>query len=179
MHAFAILGCIFLTLPSQSFCNLIGHIVGMKKISLVFLLLLAGLISLYGQNGTVSDELRKTLTSLIDQYSQAREKRDTVLLKTILTDNVDQLVSTGEWRVGIKAAVEGMMRSSANNPGARTLLVEKIQLITPSSAVVDCRYEIKNTDGTARKMWSTFIVVVDKDAWKIRSIRNMLPAPNN
>ena len=151
----------------------------MKKISLVFLLLLAGLISLYGQNGTVSDELRKTLTSLIDQYSQAREKRDTVLLKTILTDNVDQLVSTGEWRVGINAAVEGMMKSSANSPGKRTLHVEKIQTITSSSAIVDCRYEIQNTDGNVRKMWSTFIVIDDKKTWKIMAIRNMLPAPNN
>ncbi len=133
----------------------------------------------FGQNAPVSEKQRMTITSLIDQYSQAREKRDTVLLKTILTPNVDQLVSTGEWRVGINAAVEGMMRSSASNPGTRTLSVEKIQLITTSSAVVDCRYEIKNTDGTARKMWSTFIVIADKDVWKIMSIRNMLPAANN
>ena len=134
---------------------------------------------LLGQPTTVSAKLQKTITSLIDEYSQAREKRDTGLLKTILTSNVDQLTSSGEWRVGINAAVEGMMRSSANNPGTRTLIVEKIQAITPSSAIVDCRYEIRNTDGTARKMWSTFIVVGDKNKWKIRSIRNMLPAANN
>ena len=151
----------------------------MKKTSLVFLLHLAGSVFLYGQQTTVNEKLQKTISSLIDQYSQAREKRDTGLLKTILTPNVDQLVSTGEWRVGINAAVEGMMRSSANSPGTRTLTVEKIQAITPSSAIVDCRYEIKNADGTSRKMWSTFIVVADKDKWKIMSIRNMLPAPNN
>jgi Domain of unknown function (DUF4440) len=151
----------------------------MRKTSLLFLLHFAGLMFSYGQPTTVNDKLQKTITSLIDQYSQAREKRDTALLKTILTPNVDQLVSSGEWRVGINAAVEGMMRSSANNPGTRTLVVEKIQAITPSSAIVDCRYEIKNADGTARKMWSTFIVVADKDNWKIMSIRNMLPAANN
>lgn len=152
---------------------------GMKKNSLLFLLHFAGCIFLYGQHSTVNDQQQKAITSLIDQYSQAREKRDTVLLKTILTPNVDQLVSNGEWRIGINAAVEGMIRSSANNPGTRTLLVEKIQAITPSSAIVDCRYEIKNADGTARKMWSTFIVVADKDKWKIMSIRNMLPSQNN
>ncbi len=150
----------------------------MKKVSLMFLFHLTGFVFLYGQQTTVSDDLQKTLTSLIDQYSQARENRDTVLLKTILTSNVDQLVSTGEWRVGINAAVEGMMRSSTNNPGTRTLHVEKIQAISPSSAIVDCRYEIKNEDGTARKMWSTFIVIAEKDKWKIMSIRNMLPSSN-
>ena len=151
----------------------------MKKTTLLLLSHLACIIVLYGQEIKVNDKLQKAITSLIDQYSQAREKRDTGLLKNILTSNVDQLVSTGEWRVGINAAVEGMMKSSANSPGTRTLHIEKIQTITSSSAIVDCRYEIQNTDGTARKMWSTFIVIADKKAWKIMAIRNMLPAANN
>ena len=151
----------------------------MKKTALLLLSHLACVIVLYGQVATGNDKLQKTITSLIDQYSQAREKRDTALLKTILTPDVDQLVSTGEWRVGLNAAVEGMMKSSANSPGTRTLHIEKIQTITPSSAIVDCRYEIQNTDGTARKMWSTFVVIADKKTWKIMAIRNMLPVPNN
>ena len=151
----------------------------MKKTTLLLLSHLACIMFLYGQDIPVNDKHQKAITTLIDQYSQAREKRDTALLKTILTPNADQLVSTGEWRVGVNAAVEGMMKSSANSPGTRTLQVEKIQTITSSSAIVDCRYEIRNTDGTARKMWSTFIVIVDKKTWKIMAIRNMLPAPNN
>jgi hypothetical protein len=42
--------------------------------------------------------------------------------------------------------------------------------------IADARYEIQNADGTARKMWSTFIVVYQDDAWKITAIRNMLLA---
>jgi len=151
----------------------------MKKTTLLLLSHLACIIVFNGQDIKVNDKQQKEITSLIDQYSQAREKRDTALLKTILTPDVDQLVSTGEWRVGLNAAVEGMMRSSANSPGTRTLHVEKIQTITPSSAIVDCRYEIQNADGTVRKMWSTFIVISDKKTWKIMAIRNMLPVPNN
>ena len=151
----------------------------MKRPTLMLLLHLTGLMFLHGQQISVNAGLQKTITSLIDQYSQAREKRDTALLKTILTSDVDQLVSTGEWRVGLNAAVEGMMKSSTNSPGTRTLHVEKIQTITSLSAIVDCRYEIQNTDGTARKMWSTFIVIADKKTWRIMAIRNMLPAPNN
>ena len=151
----------------------------MKKTALLLLSHFACIMVLYGQDIKVNDKLQKEITTLIDQYSEAREKRDTGLLKTILTPDVDQLVSTGEWRAGINAAIEGMMKSSANSPGKRTLHVEKIQTITPSSAIVDCRYEIQNTDGTVRKMWSTFIVIDDKKTWKIMAIRNMLPAPNN
>ena len=110
---------------------------------------------------------------------QKREKkRDTVLLKSILTPDVDQLVSTGEWRNGVSASVKGMLRSSASSPGTRTLNIEKIRLLNANCALVDCKYEIKNTDGTPRKMWSTFIAVTDKGAWKISAIRNMLPTGN-
>jgi hypothetical protein len=151
----------------------------MKKIILFFLLNLVSCIFLKGQNATVNDKQQNAISSLIDQYSQAREKRDTTLLKTILTSDVDQLVSTGEWRLGMSAAVDGMMKSSATSPGTRTLRIEKIQMLTASSAIVDCRYEIQNTDSTVRKMWSTFIVIAEKETWKIRAIRNMLPAPNN
>lgn len=121
---------------------------------------------------------REAITELIGKYSEAREQRDTVLLKTILTSDIDQLVSTGEWREGIASAVKGMQKSSAGNPGTRTLTVNKIRLISTTSALVDCKYEIKNDDGSIRKMWSTFIVVSTKNnSWKIAAIRNMLPAP--
>jgi uncharacterized protein (TIGR02246 family) len=147
----------------------------MKNISLFILFSAASSIISLGQNAAPNDKQRKDMYALIDQYSEARDKRDTVLLKTILTSDIDQLVSTGEWRTGVAPAVKGMMSSSANSPGKRTLNVEKIRLLNQTSAIVDCRYEIQNTDGTSRKMWSTFIVVSEKGKWKISAIRNMLP----
>ncbi len=147
----------------------------MKKIVLFLLLNLMAVLFLYGQDKTLADRQQKSISSLIDQYAQAREKRDTALLKTILTEDVDQLVSTGEWRNGIAASVQGMLKSSAEKPGTRTLNIDKIRMFNANSAIVDCKYEIQNTDGTSRKMWSTFIVVSNKEIWKISAIRNMLP----
>jgi uncharacterized protein (TIGR02246 family) len=148
----------------------------MKNIFLFLLLNLTGILFLYGQHNTPDDHQRKAITSLIDQYAEAREKSDTILLKNILTIDVDQLVSTGEWRIGIGASVQGMLKSSANSPGTRTLRIENIRMFNPTTAIVDCRYEIQNTDGTMRKMWSTFLVVAEKKIWKISAIRNMMPA---
>lgn len=148
----------------------------MKSIFLLLTFTVTSIFFLYGQNIMPDDKQKKDIYSLIDKYSQAREKRDTVLLKTILTTDVDQLVSTGEWRTGIDASIKGMLNSSANSPGTRTLTIEKLRLFNPNSAIVDCKYEIQNADGTIRKMWSTFLVVFDKGIWKISAIRNMLPA---
>ena len=133
---------------------------------------------LFGQDLMPSAQQAKDISSLIDKYSEAREKSDTVLLKSILTTDIDQLVSTGEWRNGISASVKGMLRSSASSPGTRTLNIEKTRLLNANCAIVDCKYEIKNTDGTPRRMWSTFMVVTDKGVWKISAIRNMLPSGN-
>jgi hypothetical protein len=145
----------------------------------IFLMLLAGLAAtsfVHSQSLVPDDKQRKEIYLLIDKYSQSREKRDTVLLKGILTSDIDQLVSTGEWRAGIDASVKGMLNSSASSPGARRLEVEKIRLLNENNAIVDCKYEITNPDGTLRRMWSTFIIVSRQGTWKISAIRNMLPS---
>jgi hypothetical protein len=148
----------------------------MKNIFLLLLLSIAGRSFLCAQN-IATEKLKKDILFLIDKYSEAREKKDTALLKTILTSDVDQLVSTGEWRNGIGAAIEGMIRSSATTPGTRTLTIDKLRMLDAAAAIVDCKYEIKNPDNSIRKMWSTFIVIAKDNIWKISAIRNMLPSP--
>ncbi|HEX8040468.1 MAG TPA: SgcJ/EcaC family oxidoreductase [Chryseosolibacter sp.] len=148
----------------------------MKPI-LLLLFMVTCVSFLRAQHSLPDERQKKDISHLIDQYSRARENRDTVLLKNILTADVDQLVSTGEWRDGVAASVKGMQNSSAGRPGTRTLTVDKIKMLDPTTAIVDCRYEIQNPNGTARKMWSTFVVVSRKGTWRIAAIRNMLPAP--
>lgn len=115
------------------------------------------------------------IAHLIEQYSLARESQDTVLLKKLLTEDIDQLVSSGEWRNGISAAIEGMQQSSRNNPGTRTLKVEKIKYLSDAIALVDCRYIITSPSGEERNMWSSFTVIQKGGDWKITAIRNMNP----
>ncbi len=131
------------------------------------------------KRGAIPVEVQpQAVTQLIEAYVQARESRDTTLLRSILTVDIDQLTSSGNWRYGQEAAIQGMQSSSANNPGKRTIIVENIRLLNGEAAIADTRYEIENTDGSVRKMWSTFIVKQENQHWKIAAIRNMLPAGN-
>lgn len=148
----------------------------MKNIFLLLPFYFAGISFSYAQDKKPGEQQQKEIYALIDDYSLAREKRDTSLLKKILTVDIDQLVSTGEWRNGMAAAVKGMLNSSASSPGTRTLTVEKIKMLDRVCALVDCKYEIQNANGTPRKMWSSFVVISEKGKWKISAIRNMLPA---
>ena len=148
----------------------------MKQTSLFILITLISTTFISAQTTKVSNNQNQEIYSLIEKYSQSRETLDTVLLKSILTPDVDQLVSSGEWRIGIEGAMKGMVRSSTSNPGNSTIKVENIRFLNSLSAIVDTKYEIQNTDGTVRKMWSTFIVVQNDNIWKITAIRNMKPA---
>ncbi|MBD3627000.1 DUF4440 domain-containing protein [Cyclobacterium sp.] len=135
------------------------------------------LLSVYQLKGqTIEDG--KAIIDLVAKYAEARDKADTILLKSIITEDMDQLVSSGEWRYGMEAAVKGMIGSSQANPGERILKVERVRYLSEQTGIADARYTIKNEDGSERKMWSTFIAVKKGKNWKISAIRNMLPAVN-
>ncbi len=117
----------------------------------------------------------QAIIDLVDQYGKARTEKNVDQLNAILFEDIDQLVSTGEWRRGLEESLSGMLRSSTRQPGSRSLKVEQVRFLTPKTAIADARYTIDNGDGTQRKMWSTFVMVQQQQQWKIAAIRNMLP----
>lgn len=115
--------------------------------------------------------------ALVDRYSKAREGEDAAALDGLFTENADQLVSSGEWRRGRASLVKGMLASSRNNPGNRSITVESVSFLRDGVAIANARYEIAgDANRPARRMWSTFVCVRDGAAWRIAAIRNMLPA---
>jgi len=159
------------------FRKLGGHLLLFIMKSLILSICIGAASNLaFAQDSGQLAKQEQEIYSLVDKYAQARETSDTTLLKSILMSDIDQLVSSGEWRRGLEGAFKGMMRSSSRNPGQRTLTVENVRFITSEAAIADARYEIKNSDGSVRKMWSTFVVVMEANSWKITAIRNMLPA---
>lgn len=153
----------------------------MKKIKnypTILILIIISSLHLFSQNKARLNDDEK-INILIDQYSKAREMQDTILLKKILTSDIDQLVSTGEWRHGLTSAIKGMLRSTASHTGKSIITIDKIKYLTSFTAIVDTRYDVPNADGTIRNMWSCFVVVKDHTGWKISAIRNMMPTVTN
>ncbi|MCK5443217.1 MAG: nuclear transport factor 2 family protein [Maribacter sp.] len=144
----------------------------MKNTCLLILALCLTSSVLSGQQAVKEQAIR----TLIDEYAQARETKDTVLLRKILTNEIDQLVSSGVWRKGFSESKKGMLQSSTQNRGSRTLTIESIRFLHQTVALVDCRYTIQRPNGSTRKMWSSFTMQKEGNQWKIAAIRNMLPA---
>jgi uncharacterized protein (TIGR02246 family) len=116
------------------------------------------------------------LRQLIQRYVDARNHLNIATLRQIFTSDADQLVSTGTWRRGLEALLQGAIASSKKENGQSIVTVEYIRMLGPDTAIVDGRYEA-STAGAAepRKMWSAFVLQRTSDGWKIAAIRNMLP----
>jgi uncharacterized protein (TIGR02246 family) len=150
----------------------------MRRIAIGILgvLLLSAVAFATTQGGRAEDET--AIRDLVARYVAAREARDASAIRALFTDDIDQLVSSGEWRRGRDGVVSGTLESSARTRGRRTIAVESIRFVSPDVALADGRYQIENqTDGTTRRMWTAFVMVRREDGWKMAAIRNMLPAP--
>jgi uncharacterized protein (TIGR02246 family) len=118
------------------------------------------------------------IRDVVRRYVDARERRDRDALAALFTPDADQLVSSGEWRRGREAVVTGGLASSARTAGTRTIAVEVVRRLGADTAIADGRYEIGGLEGGAsRSMWTTFVLALRPDGWRISAIRNMLPAP--
>jgi uncharacterized protein (TIGR02246 family) len=141
--------------------------------SLVALTLVVGGQQPTGRASTASDEA--AVRDVVRQYVAAREARDAKAVTALFTADADQLVSSGEWRVGRDTVVSGSLASSAQNAGKRTIDVERVRFVSSDVAIADGRYSIVG-DGNERRMWSSFVMVKSSGSWRIAAIRNMLPA---
>ena len=114
--------------------------------------------------------------SIVRQYADAREKRDAGAIAEVFTPDADQLVSSGEWRLGREKVVPGTLASSAETGGRRETQVERVRFVSKEVAIADARYSITGSPRGDRHMWSTFVVVKVPAGWRIAAIRNMLPS---
>ena len=162
----------FFRYPSAS--HLLHPMASLPLFLLLFLLPLFPAAPLSAQNPA---EREAPIRALVDRYASAREGEDSAAIRALFVEDADQLVSSGEWRRGREALVTGMLGSSRNNPGSRTIEVQTVRFLGDAVAIADARYEIAASSGRpARHMWSTFIAQKTPEGWKISAIRNMLPA---
>ncbi|MBF2058541.1 MAG: nuclear transport factor 2 family protein [Cyanobacterium sp. T60_A2020_053] len=148
------------------------------NIFLILFTFVSSISSAVAQDAQTLTPQQEDIYLLIEQYNRARENKDVTELEKILTSDIDQLASSGEWRRGIESSINGMLRSSNQNQGKRTITIEKVRLLDASVAIVDARYQIELNNNTIRNLWSTFIVVRQNNEWQISAIRNMSPTQN-
>ena len=116
------------------------------------------------------------IRALITQYLKTRAENDEAGLLALLTDDIDQLTTSGTLRSGRDGVSTGSLASSQNNTGKRSITVESIRFIKPDVAMVNGRYDIVDRANAPDSHYLTSILVVMVDGrWLISAIRNMQP----
>src|SRR3954468_9414679 len=100
----------------------------------------------------------QAVREVVRKYVEAREARDPKAVAALFTADADQLVSSGEWRLGRDNVVTGSLASSAQGGGTRRIEVERVRMVGDSVAIADGRYSITGAEAGDRRMWSTFVM---------------------
>lgn len=126
--------------------------------------------------GRAADEA--AIRQVVASFIGTRDASDADALRALLTEDVDQRVTSGGVRDGREAVVQGSLETTRATGGERTITLERIRFLTPDVAIADGPYDIVGrSDGPDRHYRTTIVLQRIEGAWKIAAIRNMLPAP--
>ncbi len=139
-----------------------------------FACVMAALAVLQARPAAPPDEA--AIREVVRHYLEARERGDAKAVGALFTEDADQLTSSGEWRTGREEIVRGTLASTERTGGTRTIAIERVRFPAAGVAIADGRYDLTDAQGTARRMWTSFVFVRHDGEWRIASVRNMLPA---
>lgn len=113
---------------------------------------------------------------VVEAYIATREDDAAGSLRNLLTEDVDQQITSGRMRTGRDAVVDGALETTRSTGGKRVITVETVRFITPDVAIVDGPYDITGrTDGPDRHYRTSIVLEKEGSDWKITAIRNMQP----
>jgi uncharacterized protein (TIGR02246 family) len=117
------------------------------------------------------------IRQVVAAYIGTREEGDTESLEALLTEDVDQQVTSGALRIGRDQVVRDSLATTRETGGERRIVIETIRFLSPDVAIADGPYDIVGRlDGEDRHYRTTMVLTRDGSAWRIAAIRNMLPA---
>ena len=132
------------------------------------------MLPLPGQAQSSQDEAE--IRRIIEAFLTTREDDAVAALTALLTEDVDQQITSGRVRSGRDAVVDGSLTTTRNTGGSRVITIETIRFITDDVAIADGPYDITGrNDGPDRHYRSSIVLRREGDTWKIAAIRNMQP----
>ena len=152
------------------------------RISVLFLALSLSLLSnlSFSQNAAeisaVVTDREAAISELIVQYLETRAQKNEQGLLALLTEDIDQLTTSGNLRSIRSDVSRGSLATTRSNSGERSITVETIRFVRPDVAMVNARYDIVDrSNGPDLHCLTSILVVMEGARWLISAIRNMQP----
>lgn len=116
------------------------------------------------------------IRQVVNAFIATREADDAASLEVLLTEDVDQQVTSGALRSGRRAVVDGSLATTQETGGDRRIVIETIRFLSPDIAIADGPYDIVGRRDGDRHYRTTMVLKKEDGAWRIAAIRNMQPA---
>ena len=113
------------------------------------------------------------IRQVTQEYIARRDEGDEAGLRALLTENVDQRLTSGRMRLGREAVVRGSLGSTQNSGGTRVITLDSIRFLGADVAIANGLYDsLGRSDGTDLHMLTTIVFWRIDGEWHIDAIRN-------
>ena len=113
------------------------------------------------------------IRQVTQDYIARRDEDDEAGLRALLTENVDQRLTSGRMRLGRDEVVSGSLGSTQNSGGERVITLNDIRFLGADVAIANGNYDsLGRADGTDLYMRTTIVFWRVDGRWRIDAIRN-------
>jgi uncharacterized protein (TIGR02246 family) len=113
------------------------------------------------------------IRQVTQDYIARRDEADEAGLRALLTENVDQRLTSGRMRIGQDEVVSGSLGSTQSSGGKRVITLKEIRFLGDDVAVANGNYDsLGRADGTDLYMRTTIVFWRTDGQWRIDAIRN-------
>jgi len=145
----------------------------LKKLGLLLFVLVAAGAVAEAQDGADRSADEATIRQVTQDYIGRRDEGDEAGLRALLTENVDQRLTSGRMRTGQDEVVSGSLGSTQSSGGKRVITLKEIRFLGDDVAIANGDYNsLGRADGTDLYMRTTIIFQRSDEKWRIAAIRN-------
>jgi len=113
------------------------------------------------------------IRQVTQDYILRRDEGDEAGLRALLTENVDQRLTSGRMRMGQDEVVSGSLGSTQSSGGKRVITLLDIRFLGDDVAIANGNYDsLGRADGTDLYMRTTIVFWRVDGKWRIDAIRN-------
>jgi uncharacterized protein (TIGR02246 family) len=143
-----------------------------RKLSLLFFIFAANVAAEAQDEPNRSDD-EAAIRQVTQDYIARRDEGDEAGLRALLTENVDQRLTSGRMRAGRDEVVGGSLGSTQSSGGKRVITLLDIRFLGNDVAIANGNYDsLGRADGTDLYMRTTIVFWRVDDKWRIDAIRN-------
>jgi len=145
----------------------------LKKLGLLLFVLVAAGAVAEAQDGADRSADEATIRQVTQDYIARRDEGDEAGLRALLTENVDQRLTSGRMRTGQDEVVSGSLGSTQSSGGKRVITLKEIRFLGDDVAIANGDYNsLGRADGTDLYMRTTIVFQRSDEKWRIAAIRN-------